>query len=80
MPVGPVLSARRCRATLHAVADYSQDDFNDLCRAIRKYVDEGMDQWASFRLPCRDVDAFVLISLQPEVGSEAAYPLYDPGA
>jgi hypothetical protein len=43
------------------VRSYLQDDFNEMVRAIRRYAEEDMDQWAAFRLATRQGDVFISI-------------------
>ncbi len=60
------------------MAAYSDEDFIELAKAIRRYAEDDMDQWAAFRIPTKHGDAFVSIRWNlPPGDSLDAYPLFD---
>ncbi len=62
------------------MSENSQDDFDDLVRALRRYVDTDMDQFAGFRIRTNSDDVYVQIDRGlPPGHSIESYPLYEPG-
>ena len=62
------------------MTEYTQDDFDDLVRALRRYVDEDMDQFAGFRFHTDFDDVYIQIDRGlPPGHSIQSYPLYEPG-
>jgi len=69
-----------CARSSSMMSEYTQDDFDDLVRALRRYVDEDMDQFAGFRIHTNFDDAYVQIDRGlPPGHSNKSYPLYEPG-
>lgn len=63
------------------VTEYRQEDFDEMARAIRRYVDEDMDQFELFSLATRYGTAYVRITMAlPEDEPAGRYPRYDPPA
>jgi hypothetical protein len=61
------------------MSEYTQLDFDDLVRALRRYVDNDMDQFAVFRIHTNFDDVFIRIERElPPGHSIAWYPVYEP--